>query len=214
MSDVSPLELLVRPIGPRNREKSVDAMTVNTTSHAKGTWQADLSPFNLGPVTLWDGRVSQTMENGWQYSKVYYRYLGGGMTPTKEWHEWSSGGFNNNAAVRYPMGKGQKPVWSWWNNKMLGYVDARKQIYIPLYRDSVRKTAGWQTLRTIFKQHVQEAGLRLQLWDYDAYPHIELGYTLNQVVNDGTRTMGHAFVLAMMLIYGEDFEPDKLPARR
>lgn len=45
---------------------------VNTTSRAKVTdFGRALSPMLLGPVPLWNGEQSQTLEAAWQFSKVY-----------------------------------------------------------------------------------------------------------------------------------------------
>ena len=61
----------VRVVGPRDRKQAGETV-VNTTSRAG--WSSDLSPFLLGPVPLYKGapiEESQTMENAWQYAKVY-----------------------------------------------------------------------------------------------------------------------------------------------
>ena len=207
------LERAVGIIGPRSRVGVSGARKVNTTSHAESDWQSDLSPFKLGPVHLWDGRESARMENGWQFSKVYSGHLGPDGKPTPEWFKWSGEGFADLKAHRYPMGKGAKPVGSWWNATLLGYIDARKQIYVPLYRDSVRKTPGWQKLKAIFEEEVRAHGeaARLELWDFDGYDHHGKGLTLHQVLHNPKQIMGHAMILAMMLVYGEDFTPEGLP---
>ena len=31
------------------------------------------------------------------------------------------------------MGKGKIPLYSWWKGQKLDYINARKQIYVPLY---------------------------------------------------------------------------------
>jgi hypothetical protein len=200
-------------IGPRYRVGQPGVRTINTTSHNIGDWQSDLSPFKLGPNILWDGRTSQKMENSWQFSKVYKAHLGPDGKPNATWWEWSSAGFANPKAVRYPMGRGAKPEGSWWKNQMLGYIDARKQIYFPLYRDSVKTTEGWKRLQAIYRKLVsaQRNNARINLWDFDAYNHHGNGLSLKQVLNNPHAIMGHAFVVAAMLIYGEDIEPDSLP---
>lgn len=197
-------ESCVRVIGPRDpREKDA----VNCCSIAKG-WSRQLSPFYLGPVTLWDGRVSCTMENAWQGSKVYsLHYLKSNQSPTAEWYDWSERLFNNPRAVRYPMGRGAKPVGSWWDGEILNYVTARKAIYWPLYRNAVRKMFGWECLKKLFTQQITPQPITL--WDFDGYERGDK--TLREVVNDPQHKMGHAFVLAAMLIYGRDVTPGELP---
>lgn len=167
---------------------------VNTTSSAG--WSRDLSPFVLGPCPLYGGHVSRTMENGWQYSKVYYRHLGDDGLPTDEYLTWAKAGWDDPRAHRYPMGKGRKPAFSWWDGKQLSYVEARKRIYVPLYARAVMQTQGFARLRELLKQGDSRP---LYLLDFDAYRHRALGMTLTDVLNDPTRKMGHAFVLMMLL---------------
>jgi hypothetical protein len=142
------------------------------------------------------------MENAWQYSKVYTDHFNG-IRPTDRWFNWSQCGFDNPRAVRYPMGRGVVPVGSWCDGAMLDYVAARKALYWPLYRNAVRQMFGWQHLRQLFRERNE-----ITLWDFDGY---QRGGTLREVVNDSQRKMGHAFVLAAMLIYGRDVTPEELP---
>lgn len=170
------------------------ATGVNTTSKAANSWETDLSPFHLGPCDLYAGMVSRNMENAWQYSKLYAVHADAKGDATPAYWAWAGQGWNNTAAVRYPMGRGAKPLYSLWHGKKLGYIDARKMIYGPLYAEAVQKTAGWATLRNLYNQ-----GIDLVLRDYDGYDHQALGLTLSQVLNNPARKMGHAFVLMMLL---------------
>jgi hypothetical protein len=152
-----------------------------------GQWRA-LSPFTLGPVMLYDGRWSRNMENGWQYAKVYSDHL-------HDYWEWAESGWRNSRAVRYPMGKGVRPLYSLWAGDELGYIDARKRIYMPLYSQAVRFYAARDIEK--LRQAAKEGDIFIK--DYDAYDHHSFGYSWNDVINDPDRKMGHGFVLAMML---------------
>jgi hypothetical protein len=209
---MNPQEKTIVIIGPRARVSQPQRITINTTSHGTD-WQSDLSPFKLGPAKLWDGRTSVVFDNAWQFSKVYLRMLGPDRRPNPEWYQWSERGFTDEVAHRYPMGKGAKPEGSWWNNQLLGYIDARKHIYLPLYRDLVRQTEGWEKLKSIYQTLLATQGMeaRLQLWDFDAYDHHGAGLSLREVLNNSKKIMGHGFILAQMLIYGEDVTEDTLP---
>lgn len=187
LPDLGPLR--VRVIGPRNR-RNPDA--INTTSSAG--WSSGLSPFLLGPVRLYGGLVARNVENAWQYSKVYPGQSGPDGNPSQGWRRWAEAGWRNPRAVRYPMGRGARPLYSWWNGEKLDYVTARKHIYVPLYAGAVVKTDAFKRLL-----QMQREGRPIVLWDYDGYDHIELGMTLDEVLNDPGRKMGHAFVLAMLL---------------
>lgn len=158
------------------------------------TSQSDLSPFLLGPCDLYSGYKSQNMENGWQYSKVYPEHVGRTDNIREEYFWWATEGWDNPRAVRYPMGKGRKPLFSLWKGKRLDYIDARKQIYVPLYARCVTQTDTYRKLKIRMKRKGN-----ITLLDYDAYDHRSLGMTLTDVLNDPTRKMGHAFVLMMLL---------------
>lgn len=166
---------------------------INTTSRSKN-WGRGLSPFFLGPVPLYDGTYAQNVENAWQYTKVYDTQVDEQQNPTAAYFAWAREGWDKNYADRYPMGKGAKPLYSWWDGKKLSYVEARKAIYAPLYAQAVEKSVAYQNLQEVYRL----AG-EIWLWDFDSYDHHALGMSYTDIVNDPKRKMGHAFVLAMML---------------
>ena len=90
------------------------------------------------------------------------------------------------------MGKGRKPLYSWWDGQKLDYVTARRKIYIPLYSIAVRKSESFAKLKALYEE-------RGEVWlrDFDGYDRKEK--SLKEVVLDPNRKMGHAFVLALML---------------
>jgi hypothetical protein len=187
---------VIRVIGPRDPKEpgiSKKPFFVNTTSRSSDGWSVGLSPFFLGPVPLYDGHVSRNVENAWQYAKVYEDHDDNGQ-PTDEYFEWAKKGWRNPRAVRYPMGKGAKPEYSWWDGAALGYVAARKKIYVPLYSKAVLHSAAFERLLDIYQEHGE-----LVLWDFDGYDHRALGMDLKDVLNFPDRSMGHAFVLMMLL---------------
>lgn len=166
----------------------------------------ELSPFNLGPVEttlhlVYDTmpRESLNMENAWQFSKVYKKHVGPDGWPTPEYFEWAAAGFNDPVARRFPMGKGVRPEYSLYVNpettevQRLGYVDARKKIYLPLYRNYVTRTAGYQELKRL----VASTDATVYLRDFDGY---NAGTkTFQEILDDPNRKMGHAFILADLL---------------
>jgi len=167
---------------------------VSTVSNCGGIY-TDLSPFVLGPVqTYIPGIVARKFENLWQFSKVYKEHVNKDGYPSTAWYVWRAIGWADVHAHRYPMGKGRKPEYSWWNLVKLGYIDARKQIYAKVYAEHVVKTKSYEYLSRLYSIR-GEATLR----DYDAYDHIKMSMSLHDVINNPDRIMGHAFVLAMML---------------
>lgn len=166
---------------------------VNTTSRST-TWSKSLSPFFLGPVDLYDGKVSQNVENAWQFSKVYYNHVNSNEDPTEDYFKWAKRGWDDTYAHRYPMGKGSIPLYSYWDGKKLDYIQARKEIYIPVYAEAVKKSHAFSILQKMTFEPVD-----LYLWDFDGYNHKALNLTYDEVINDPKRKMGHGFVLAMLL---------------
>ena len=167
---------------------------IDTTSHST-SWGIGFSPFRLGPCALYGGMHAQVMENAWQYSKVYAAHADANADPTEEYWKWARAGWASPRANRYPMGKGAKPLYSLWDGERHNYIAARKRIFIPLYVRAVFGTNAWRSLRHL----VCEQGRQIALRDFDGYDHVAIGRSLPEVLNDPKRTMGHAFVLAMML---------------
>jgi len=165
-----------------------DLPSFDVTTHDGNGWRG-FSPMLLGPVMLYHGLWSRTVENGWQYAKVYPGY------DNESYWPWAQAGWDNPRGVRYPMGKGAVPLHSAWAAERLGYIAARWQDYIPLYVQAVR---FYQlNLLIALKQHASQGDIVIR--DFDAYDHRALGYTWEDVIADPDRKMGHGFVLAMML---------------
>jgi hypothetical protein len=194
---------MVHVLGPKDQKKTRELTksgvhVIDTTSNSSEPWTRGLSPFHIGPVSLYDSYVARNVENGWQYAKVYAEHVGSDGKPNDAYWQWAQEGWRARRARRYPMGKGAIPEYSYWDGHALGYVEARKKIYFPLYANTVRKTAAFKKLRQLYELHGE-----VYLWDYDGYDHIDLGIPLRDVINIEDRKMGHAFVLAMLLESGK-----------
>ena len=91
-------------------------------------------------------------------------------------------------------------MYAWWKVdgefQKLGYVAARKAIYIPLYAKAVVKTEAYRRL-----VELRDAGKNLMLIDFDGYNphHSRYNFTYNDVIHCPMLKMGHSFVLAMLL---------------
>jgi len=176
------------------------ATTVNTTSRSPEPWSKALSPFYLGPVPLYGSYMSQTVENGYQYSKIYKEYVNFNGDPTPSYFEWAQAGWAKVRADQYPMGKGAKPEYAYWDGQKLKYIEARKKIYMPLYLMAVARTSAYKRLKELYLKG------DIYLRDFDGYNHRKLGMTYEEVINNPKKTMGHAFILAMMLELGKDLQ--------
>lgn len=187
---------MVIVFGPKD-EKPKDMIVVNTTSGSTN-WSRQLSPFLLGPVNLYGDLVAWNVENAWQYAKLYPSMSKDGR-PTELYWKWATHGWDRRWADRYPMGKNAKPLGHWWDEDLLDYERARREIYIPLYSSAVRNTEVFKQLKELYEKEKTIA-----LFDYDGYiPVIRMGMTsaeiYEQVIKDTKKKMGHAFVLGMML---------------
>lgn len=187
--------MTVKIIGPLSGGKVREGDgIINTTSRSSG-WSRGLSPFFIGPVKLYPSapcKEALKVENAWQYSKVYKQYDNG--WPTSFYFDWAKKGFENSIAVRYPMGKVTIPEYSYWNEEKLTYIEARRKIYIPLYKEAVSKTDAYKELKRIYKSRGE-----ITLFCYDGYDHREFDFSWEDVINHPKLSMGHGFVLAMML---------------
>lgn len=198
--------MTIRIVGLKERASvSSGELLVDTTSKSPSAWTTDLSPFHLGPCALYDGTQSVTMENAWQFSKCYEDHVGLDGRPSAAYWAWARQGWDNPMAVRYPRGKGARPAFAWWAGQALGYVDARKAIYWPLYRDAVARTAGFARLKELHAR-----GASLVLFDFDGFDHEARGMSLADVLLQTARPMGHAFVLKAMLLHGVGVRPEDL----
>lgn len=196
---------MITVVGPQESPNYYDCpFFINSTSRSK-TWSVELSPFIRGPVGLWFGAPTEfayNVENGWQYSKVYKEHIGKDGLPNSSWYKWARNGFQTKGAVRYPKGKGTHPEYAYWNNQCLDYIESRKQIYIPMYKDAVRNTEAFSRLCDIYSKYK-----KIIIWCYDGYNRKYYNMSIDDVINCSTRNMGHSFVLEQMLLeeFGKEF---------
>jgi hypothetical protein len=190
-------KMVIRIVGPKEYKpndipvwSNDHIFVVNTTSRGK---HKDLSPFYLGPVNLYRGYIAQNMENAWQYSKVYSNHVINNSI-SDAYFKWAEDGWAKKRGIRYPMGKGAKPEFSYWDDERLDYIQARKKIYIPLYASLVQQTNTFVRMKKYYNEDNS-----LILWDFDGYDYSTIGMSLIDVVNDPNRKMGHAFIIAMLL---------------
>lgn len=178
--------------------KVVHGKAIDTTSRS-GNW-AGLSPFNLSDIPLYAGAFPQcgdiaaNFENTWQYAKVYSKHADSSGTPTQEYWIWARCGWIDSKPRRYPMGRGAKPLYSLWNGAQLGYIDARKIIYGPLYAKAVQQTDSYAKLKALV-----DGGQDVTLRDYDGYDHESLEMSLTDVLNYPRKKFGHSFVIKALL---------------
>ena len=102
----------------------------------KDLWK--LSPFSTveGGVAV-PGLVGirlRTVENAWQFLKVWPEENG--------WcRDDAFAAFDSDCAIRYPRGRGAKAVGHYWGetDSLIGYIEARRRIYVPAYLEMLAK---------------------------------------------------------------------------
>lgn len=171
-----------------------NVLSMDVTSRSS-TWGRHLSPFNLGPVDLYDGYVAHNIENAFQYSRVYAEYSTVDELPAPHYWEWAKAGWANPKPVKYPMGAWNKHLYHWWDGKKITNLEAQNQIFLPLYKKAVIKTAAFEKLKLFYENSKQD----IYLIDFEGYDHRFLEKNWDDVVNDINRPVGQAFALCMIL---------------
>lgn len=170
---------------------------IDLTSRSTETWSRLLSPFLLGPWTTPDGATALVFENLWQFSKVHPQHADKDGNPTDAWYAWRAEGFANPRGVRHPMGRGARPLYCLWGDQRLGYIEARKTVYAPVYHALIRSHPSMDRLRKIFAEKSAK-GETLTLLDFDVYTP-PAGSTYSDIIHNPSRICGHGFVAAMTL---------------
>lgn len=165
-----------------------ESITIDTTSRAKSVFSPFLSRC-ISPIK------ANNMENAWQYSKVYPQHDDGGK-PNKDWERWHYEGLNKTWADRYPAGKGAIPLYTWYNKQQLDYIEARKELYVPLYRNMLENNKAAQKEIDRIIQLLETTDVYLK--DFDGYN--DPGKTFEEIINDPEKKMGHAFVLREVIL--------------
>lgn len=169
------------------------AFSMDVTSRSS-TWGKHFSPFNLGPVDLYDGHWAYNIENAFQFSRVYAEYSTVDGVPAAHYWEWAKKGWQNPKPIKYPLGVWSKHLYHWWDNKKLSNLEAQNQIFLPIYKKAVIKTTAFSRLKEMY-----ETGQDIYLIDFEGYDHRFLGKSWDDVVNNIDMPVGQAFALCMIL---------------
>ena len=150
--------------------------------------------FSLSPYSLKDSQGT-LIENVWQFSKVYKKVPKIRQTYSRwdqrviwahpaeehlremklmpEYWAWRTKGFQTHDAVRYPVGIKHRKTCEYSvfagpeGYEQLGYVDARKKIYVPLYIQAIQQEKQFLELKLRLQR-----GEKLLIIDVDG-PHEE-----------------------------------------
>ena len=174
------------------------ALDINVTSRST-TWSRVLSPFILKGGKTWTGEEAWTVEGIWQFCKVYECHVDANNEPMEDYFIWMKRGWKAKTGIRYPMGKGAIPLYSYWNCRKYSYLDAKEKLYVKMYFRSVRTTEAYKKLEELYKECLKSKTI-LVLRDFDAYNHVNLKLTPYEVLRHPTKKFGHGFVLMFMLM--------------
>lgn len=169
-------------------------LSMDVTSRSK-SWGRHLSPFNLGPVNLYDGYVAKNIENAFQFSRVYPEHSTVDGLPSSYYWEWAKAGWAETTPIKYPMGVWNKHLYHWWDGKKLTNLEAQNQIFLPLYKQAAIKTPAFEKLKYFYENSKQD----IYLIDFEGYDHRFLGKSWDDVVNNIDMPVGQAFALCMIL---------------
>lgn len=191
---------MITIVGPHERAKFLEddkAFLIDVTSHST-TWTKVFSPFFLGPVKLYGPYGAYNVENAWQYAKVYADQVDENGDPTDAYWEFAYRGWSKQKADRYPKGKGAVPEYSLWDGEKLGYVEAKKRIYVPLYEKAVYDSGYFESLIEMVRDLSQD-GLKVGFFDFDGFDNRAQGMSYDDVINSPRHRFGHGMVLARMV---------------
>lgn len=169
------------------------AFSMDVTSRSM-TWGKHFSPFNLGPVDLYDGHWAYNIENAFQFSKVYPECSTVDELPAQHYWEWAKKGWESPRPNKYPYGAWTKHLYHWCDHKKLTNLEAQNQIFLPIFKKAVTKTTAYQRLKEMY-----ETGRYIFLVDFEGYDHRFLEQSWDQAVNNPDRPVGQAFALCMLL---------------
>lgn len=115
--------------------------------------------------------------------------------PSDKYWQWAEEGWANPKAKRFPLGKGQKPLYSYWDGEKLGYMEARLRIYCACYASAVVKTEAFQNLKKLTEENKE-----IILSDPDAplFPS-DTNKSLKDLLFNTAKPLSHSVVLALLL---------------
>lgn len=211
---------------PRKYAKKEGYENIPVISLGKKPWK-DLSPFFLGPIEKDNEIVSTNVENYWQFHKVWetvdkqnqkksgwkwakerhVELIDGEYKVLPDYWKWREKGLMFEKAVRRPNGR-NIPLFSLFEGERLDLIESRKRIYIPAYKNLLRKHPTYLLLLNKLRN-----GEKLIIIDLDG-PRLDLHPEgrdvdidkLNEWIgkekyDDGRYfPYGHGYVVAMSLL--------------
>lgn len=165
-----------------------------------------ISPKVVGPVLdKQSGLWAETMEDAWQGGKLWKSagHIGADGQPTPEWFAFRAKVYASGKGKRRPLSKKRYglPSSSFYEGRLMGYVESRKRIYVPKYAECIENMSAMHALRAELAQ-----GVNLLILDNDAPPKDkwpqgrEMTQEMwNEMIEDASVPFGHGYVVAALL---------------
>jgi hypothetical protein len=155
-----------------------------------------LSPFSIIPggieVPGLPGVKSKTVENAWQFLKVW--------EDEQAWNKVEAmAAFESDCAIRYPRGKKPVVTGHYWGegDSILNYITARKKIYFRLYLEMLMLPDRKEVLERINNEANNK---KIYVWDFDSYDYKREGLkSIFETILYTNKPFAHAFILAIYL---------------
>jgi hypothetical protein len=171
-----------------------DSIVINVTSYSDSFGRM-LSPFNVGPVNLYDGYWAHNLENGYQFAKIYSQYSNDKGEPNDNYWKWAKAGWENKKPIKYPLGAWNECLHHWWKGRKLNRLEAQNEIFLPLYKDAVTNTKEFKRLKEIY----ETSNRNIVLLDFEGYDHNFLEIPLKDVFAHPDYPVGQGFALIGLL---------------
>ncbi len=173
---------------------ATDAIVIDTTSNSRtdGKW---FSPFFLGPVACYDGYIATSIENSYQFAKLYSEYMDQNGDPLPSYWEWAQRGWSNPKPIKHPLGAWRTAPYHIWKGKRLSRVEAQNEIFVTAYVELVTKTKAFDRLKALFERTKRD----IILLAYEGYDHRYLDLSWDEVFNHPEFAIGQNAVLHAML---------------
>lgn len=195
----------------------------------------------LSPYLLTNSR-GFIMENIWQFSKVYEKvkyskqiysqwdrtviwehpeetHVDEDGDLTLEYLEWRRKGYRNKYPVRYPVGikDRHKCLYSYWRKEKLDLIEARKKIYLPIYKKLVKRQPKFHKLLDMLKKGINLLIIEVDGPHQESLEYYKSKYNVNDnfiendtilanyenlqiMLNDKKHSFGHGYCLAIALL--------------
>lgn len=187
-------QLLVLPAHTVCPKEFIADIDVDVTSHSKDKLGRQFSPFVLGDVCVESGLWASSVENAWQYSKVFPEHTDLDGNPTDAWFAWRQEGLERDHPVHSPMGKGAQHLYWYHNGKKLNAREAREKLFKPWYMELAKNTDAWDWLVDKYKQ-----GKRILMRDFKSIDHVAEQRTFTECLSEPTIQLCHGYLLAEAL---------------